>query len=119
MRVLMALSVAALVLAGCGGGGSHTYVLTPSATGASGALAAGIYISIVSPVALPQAFVDQAKDVTFVERPVGPEICSYSKTIQGAKGRYAYLNGKTMTVKVNGSNPFISLIRSQLKKGPF
>ena len=94
-------------------------MVTPSATGASGGLAAGIYITLVFPIALPQGLLDEMKkSVTLVERPTGPEVCSYSKKIEGAKGKYAYLNGKRATVKVNGSNPLISLVCSGLKKAP-
>ena len=116
MRILVALAAATLMLAGCGGGGGHTYVMTPSGIGG----AAGIYITLVSSVALPQDLVNQMKkSVTFVKQPVGPEVCSSSKTIQGLKSKYAYLNGKTLTVKINGSNPLLSLACSALKKAPF
>lgn len=114
--------VIALVLAGCGGGGgggssSHTYIVTPSATSGEGALAKGIYLTIVSPVAFPQSVLDKAKkSVTFVAHATGPEVCSQSKKIQGEKGKYADLNGETVTVKVNGSNPLTSLVCSGLKK---
>ena len=113
--------VMALVLTGCGGGGggssSHTYIVTPSATSGAGALAKGIYLTIDSPVAFPQSVLDKAKkSVTFVENAKGPEVCSQSKKIEGVKGKYADLNGQTVTVKVNGSNPFTSLVCSGLKK---
>jgi hypothetical protein len=45
--------------------------------------------------------------VTVVEHAAGPEVCSYTKKVEGVKGKYAAFNGKTMTVKINGSNPFI------------
>jgi hypothetical protein len=112
----------AFVVTGCGGGGgagssSHTYIVTPSATSGEGALAKGIYLTIVSPVAFPQSVLDKAKkSVTFVEQATGPEVCSQSKKIQGVKGKYADLNGETVTVKVNGSNPLTSLVCSGLKK---
>ena len=103
-----------LALAGCGGS-SHTYVVTPSSS-----LAAGVYVTIVSPVPLPQGMLDQMKKgLTFVERAQGPEICTYSKEIQGVKGQYASFNGKTLTVKVNGSSPLISAVCSGLQKHAF
>lgn len=119
MQLKVGLSFAAvcaisLVLAGCGGDGNkHTYVITPTSP-----LAAGIYLTIVSPVALPQSVLDQ-KSITVAEKAVGPEVCSYSKQIEGVKGKYADLNGKTVTLKVNGSNGFIGLVCGALKKGGF
>jgi hypothetical protein len=109
--------VVSLVVAGCGGGagggGQHTYILTPT-----NALAAGLYVTVISPVAFPQKVLN-SKGVTLVEHASGPEMCSYSKKIEGVKGKYAAFNGKTVTVKINGSNPFIGQVCSALKKGGF
>jgi hypothetical protein len=124
-RVLyLVVCVAALGLAGCGGGGgggeSHTYIVTPSATSKNGALVKGIYLTVISPVAFPQSVLDKAKkSVTFVEHAIGPEVCSRSEKIEGGKGKYANLNGTTVTVKVNGSNSLIPLVCAGLKKGGF
>jgi hypothetical protein len=99
------------------GSGDHTYIMTPSATGPESALAAGIYITLVSPVAMPQNVITNAKDVTFVQHAVGPEVCTYTKKIENAKGKYADMNGKTVTLKVNGTNGFIGFLCSAFKKG--
>ena len=37
----------------------------------------------------------------------GPQACSYTKRVSGGTGQSAILNGKTVTLKVNGSNPLI------------
>ena len=105
---LLAVSVVgSLLLAACGGG-THVYVLKPSA---------GVYVTIDLPAALPPATVDEMKTSgTLVEHAAGPRVCSYSKMIQGVKGKYAYLNRQTMTVTVNGSAPFISRVCIGLRK---
>jgi hypothetical protein len=73
-----------------------------------------------SPVAIPQSILDKAKkNVTFVDNAVGKEVCSESKKIEGVKGKYADLNGQTVTLKVNGSNPFISQVCTALQKAKF
>ena len=41
--------------------------------------------------------------------------CSYTKPVDGLPGKSAYLNGKTVTFKVNGSNPITAAICSALK----
>ena len=117
-----AACVLSVLLAGCGGGGGsgggsadHTYILTPSSQ-----LASGLYITVISPVAFPQSILDKArKNATFVKHAAGPEACSYSKTIQGVSGQYADLNGKTVTVKINGTSGFTSQVCSILKKVTF
>ena len=56
-----------------------------------------------------------------VAHPRGPQICSYTKPIQGLRGKAAYLNGKTMTLKINGTNTltntFTRVMCSFLSKG--
>jgi hypothetical protein len=115
----VAAGAAVLVLAGCGGGGSssssHTYVVAPSA---SSPLAKGIYVTIVSPVAIPTKLLTTG-GAKLVGQAQGPEQCSYDKTVQGtAHGPGAVLNGKTITIKVSGTNPFIPVACKALKKQP-
>jgi hypothetical protein len=107
-----------LVVAGCGGGGgsgggNHTYVLTALRGAGS-----GIYVTIVSPVAIPTNLMTK-NGAKIVGQAKGPQVCSYTKTVQGGHGSSAFLNGKTVTLKVNGSNPLTSLICGLLKKTPF
>ena len=111
---------AVLALAGCGGGGgssadTHTYVITPSA---QGTLAAGIYVTIVSPVPIPAQLLRNggSKIVSDAKR---PQVCSVSKTVQGTHGPGAFLSGKELTIKINGSNPFTSIACNGLKKATF
>jgi hypothetical protein len=109
-----------LALAGCGGGGgssasSHTYVITPSA---SNGLAAGIYVTIVSPVPIPTKLLTSGGSKV-VSEAKGQEVCSVTKTVQGTHGPGAFLSGKPITIKVNGSNPFTALACKSLKKAQF
>jgi len=113
--------LAVLVVAGCGGGGggssssSHTYVIAPAATNA---FSKGIYVTIVSPVEIPKKLLTTGH-ARVVGQAQGPEQCSFTKTVQGAHGPGAFLSGKTITIKINGSNPFIPLACKALKKQPF
>ena len=104
--------VLSVALAGCGGGGgesnssSHTYVVTPPASsGVSGLL------TIVSPVAIPTSLLTKSGG-KIVSHPTGPQKCSYTKTAQGLHGQWADLNGKTVTVKVNGSSRLAPMVCS-------
>jgi hypothetical protein len=111
---------AVLALAGCGGGGgsssnSHTYVITPSG---SGSLAEGIYVTIVSPVPIPAKFLTTGGSKV-VSAAKGPQVCSVTKTVEGSHGAGAFLSGKAITIRVNGSNPFTSLACKSLKKAKF
>lgn len=121
VALVIACAAAALALAGCGGGGggnsanSHTYVITPTA---SGNLAAGIYVTIVSPVAIPAKLLTSGGSKV-VSEAKGPEVCSVTKTVQGTHGPGAFLSGKEITIKINGSNPFTSLACKSLKKATF
>jgi|SRR5579862_463705 len=104
---------AVLVLAACGGGGGHTYVMTPHH-------APGLYLTIVSPVALPAGVVQVMETgMTSVKRAKGPEACSYSREIKGLKGKHASLDGKSVTVKVNGSSKLTSVVCARLKSRIF
>ena len=113
-------SVLSVALAGCGGGGggsnssSHTYVVTPPAS--SGV--SGIYVTIVSPVAIPTSLLTKSGG-KIVSRPTGPQQCSYTKTAEGLHDQWAALNGKTVTVKVNGSSQLAPIVCSILKSSAF
>ena len=118
----LTVCLVSLSLAACGGSGgstgssqTHTYVLTASEN--SGA-PSGIYVTVVSPVAIPTSLLT-SKGATIVDQPKGPEACSYTKTASGGHGRSAFLNGKSITLKINGSGQLISSICSLLKKNPF
>jgi hypothetical protein len=116
--IICAVSVA---LAGCGGGGSstsHTYVILPHVTGSFASLAKGIYATIVSPVAIPTSLLTKGGN-KIVNQAQGPQKCSYTKTAHDTHGPGAFLNGKTVTIKINGTTPFTALICSALKKQPF
>jgi hypothetical protein len=117
--ILGVVAVVSLVLAGCGGGGgsssnSHTYVVTPPAN--SGV--SGINVTIISSVAIPTSALTKT-GAKIVSHSTGPQKCSYTKTAQGLQGQWAALNGKTVTVKVNGSTPLVSLVCSALKTAAF
>jgi hypothetical protein len=109
-----------MALAGCAGGGggtngsSHMYVVTPPAN--SGI--SGVNVTIVSPVAIPTSLVTK-HGARIVSHPTGPQKCSYTKTAQGFHGRWAALNGKTVTVKVNGSGRLAPVLCSFLKTAAF
>ena len=112
--------LAAQAVAGCGGGGggssagSRTYVITPSG---NSALTKGIYVTIVSPVEIPKKLLTTGC-AQLVGQAQGPEQCSVTKTVQGTHGPGAFLSGKTITIKVNGSNPFIPVACKALEKQP-
>jgi hypothetical protein len=118
--ILGVVCVVSLALAGCGGGGggsnssSHTYVVTPPAS--SGV--SGVNLTIVSPVAIPTSLLTKTGG-KIVSHPTGPQKCSYTKTAQGLNGQWAALNGKTVTLKVNGSGLLAPLVCSILKKAAF
>ena len=119
-RIVAIGCVLSVALAGCGGGGggsnssSHTYVVTPPAS--SGV--SGISVTIVSPVAIPTSLLTKSGG-KIVSHPTGPQKCSYTKTAQGLHGQWADLNGKTVTVKVNGSSQLAPMVCSILKSSAF
>lgn len=112
--VLAAVVVSAVL--GCGGSrgtipsGGHTYVFVPLAA------RNGVYVTLVSPVAVP-ANTWRDKGDKVVAQAQGPQDCSVTKPIQGARGKNAYLNGKTVIVKVNGSNPITESLCEGLRNG--
>jgi hypothetical protein len=114
---LIALATAIFCAAlGCGGSrgpspsGGHTYVFVPLAAGK------GFYVTLVSPAAVPTNALRNKGDKV-VAQAKGPQDCSITKRIQGGQGKAAYLNGKTVTVKVNGSNPVTQGLCEELTKG--
>ena len=121
VAIVCAVSIA---LAGCGGGGSssssttHTYVISPHVGGSLAALAKGIYVTIVSPVAIPESVLKKGGS-KIVDQAQGPEKCSYTKTAHSSQGPAAFLDGKQVTIKINGSVPFTPMVCSALKKQPF
>ena len=108
----------ALAFAGCVGGGSaagaHTYVEEPLSKGAP----SGVYFSLISPVPIPHDLLTQ-KNARLVAQAKGHFDCAAKKAVNGGHGKSAFLNGKTITVKVYGSSPEVPLICSVLKKGSF
>ena len=75
-------------------------------------VAKGVYVTLVSPVALPQLTLRKLKQVaSVVGGAQGPEVCSVKKKIQ----RRGASHGKTVTVKINGSSPFISAMCAAIK----
>jgi hypothetical protein len=128
VAILCATSVA---LAGCGGGGggggtssstTHTYVVAPHVGGSLGSklapLAKDLYLTLVSPVAIPTSLLTKGGN-KIVSQAQGPQKCSVTKVAHATHGPGAFLNGKTVTFKVNGTSPFTAFICSALKKQPF
>jgi len=78
----------------------------------------GIYVTIVSPVAIPAGLLTK-HGAKVVHQVKGPQACSFTKTVHGTHGPGAFLNGKAVTLKINGSSAFTSMICALLKKTPF
>ncbi|HZT94793.1 MAG TPA: hypothetical protein VE985_09985 [Gaiellaceae bacterium] len=113
----MGVVVLVLVLAGCGGGsGEHTYILVASRTSRARIFAAGIYVTVVSPLAFPPStLTEMKKKYDFVDHAVGPEVCSFSIKAQGEKGAMAFMNGKIVKVNVRGTNPLASTVCAEIR----
>jgi hypothetical protein len=121
---LAALAAVVALLAGCGGSGSHTYVMAIPPTGTSGGSAADIsdvYVTIISPARFPDSVIKsmQKSGARLVDKAAGPQVCSYKKKISGVKGQYASLNGKTVTLKVNGVTTLTGVLCSIFHSGEF
>jgi hypothetical protein len=121
---LAAVAAVVALLAGCGGSGSHTYVMAVPPTGTSGGSAADVsdvYVTIISPARFPHSVVKsmEKSGARLVDKAVGPQVCSYRKKISGVKGQYASLNGKTVTLKVNGVTTLTGVICSIFRTGKF
>lgn len=114
------ICLAVVALVGCGGGGggsssgTHTYVVSPAPNNPN---AKNFYVTIVSPVPIPTKLLTGAGG-KIVSKAQGPEKCSYTKTVQGSHGPGAFLSGKTVTIKVTGTNPFIPQACAALKHAP-
>ena len=108
---LLAIGVA-VVLAGCGGGGSkYTYSFASSD---SSALSQGVYIKLISPVKLPASAFKGDKIVDHVS---GPKACSITQTVKNPPAKYADLDGQKVTIEIYGTNPLVKLVCSLAKKG--
>jgi hypothetical protein len=110
-----ALAIVLFTVTGCGGGsaaGARTYVEEPVNDG----VPSGIYVTVVSPVPIPGDLLTH-KTARIVAEAKGPQACSATKTVHGGHGHAAFLNGRSLTIRVNGSNPEVSIICAILKKG--
>lgn len=90
---------------------AHTYVLADSA-------GENIYVTIVSPVAIPTHLMTQS-GAKIVAHAHGPQVCSFTKTVHNPTSSSAFLDGKTVALKINGSTPTVSALCTLLKKAPF
>jgi hypothetical protein len=100
----LVVSFASFVIAGCGSGaGGHTFTYVFS-TGPLSQIGGGSYMTVVSPVSIPNDALTKngAKLLSHLR---GPQLCSYQRTVHGGHGRSAILNGKTLTVTINGTPP--------------
>jgi hypothetical protein len=104
--------VLAVVVAGCGGGGSKYTYSFASNDGSS--LSQGIYIKLISPVKLPASAFKGSKMVDHVS---GPKACSITQTVKNPPAKYAALDGKKITIEIYGDNPLVKLVCELAKKG--
>jgi hypothetical protein len=128
--VLGTVCVVSFALAGCGGGGggsrsgshthvivppakSHTYVIVPPAK----SRASGMYVTIVSPVAVPASLLTK-NGARIVGRAKGPQKCSFTKKAEAPHGP-ADLKGKTVTLSLSGTGSFVSLVCSTQPRAHF
>jgi|SRR6478672_845720 len=115
---LVGVCVVSLALAGCGASNSssHTYVIKPRGL-------SGIYVTIVSPVAISTSLLAKTARGRLVDHPTGPQKCSFTKEVPSKAfsptSPWADLNGKTVTLKVSGSNSDNSNYCSILKNAVF
>jgi hypothetical protein len=81
--------LAVLAVVGCGGGGggssssSHTYVIAPAATNS---FSKGIYVTIVSPVEIPEKLLTTGH-AKLVSQAQGPEQCSFTRRFRARTAR--------------------------------
>jgi hypothetical protein len=109
-----------VLLAGCGGGGSsagttHTYVISPAVNGSSTPLPE-IYLTVVSPVPIRASLLTMGGKI--VGQAQGPQQCAFTKTAHDMHGPGAFLDGKQLTLKVNGTNPLAPLLCQSIKTHP-
>ena len=99
------------VLAACGGGTKgYTYNLAGKA---GDPRAAGLYLTVISPVQLPRSAFKSARLVDHVS---GPEDCSFTQRINKPPQKYAKLNGTKLTIKVYGSSATAKFICGVVNK---
>ena len=99
-------------LAACGGGGTKGY--TYNLAGKAGdPTAAGVYLTVISPVRLPRSAFKSARLVDHVS---GPEDCSFTQRINKPPKNYAKLNGTKLTIKVYGSSATAKFICGVVSK---
>jgi hypothetical protein len=99
------------VAAGCGGGKkSYTYTIT---TVQSGGLSKGIYLSVTSPIPIPESAFKGGKRV---DRPVGRQACAITQRITNPPAKYPQFKGKTLTLKVYGSTSVAKLVCALARK---
>jgi hypothetical protein len=100
------------VLAACGGGGAKGY--TYNLAGKAGdPTAAGLYLTVISPVQLPRSAFKSARLVDHVS---GPEDCSFMQRINKPPPKYARLNGTKLTIKIYGSSATAKFICGVVRK---
>jgi hypothetical protein len=114
-RIACAIAAAfALVglLAACGGAGQKSY--TYNFAGKAGdPRAAGIYLTVISPVKLPpSAF----KSGRLVDHVTGPQDCAFAQRITKPPRKYAALDGTKLTVKVYGTSDAAKFICGVIRK---
>jgi hypothetical protein len=99
------LPLVALALAGCGGGKkSYTYAF---AAGGNSPLTRGVYISVTSPIPIPRSAFRGGRQVDHV---VGHQACTITQTVRKPPAKYPQFEGKTLTLTIYGSTPFVQLI---------
>lgn len=100
------------VLAACGGGSTkgYTYNLAGKANDPS---AAGLYLTVSSPVRLPRSAFKSARLVDHVS---GPEDCAFTQRINKPPRNYPKLNGTKLTIKVYGSSATAKFICGVIRK---
>lgn len=118
-----------VLLGGCGGGtgsgGSvstasttHTYVVAPQLDAFGQHLhPKGLYITLVSPVPIPARFLTKRGN-KIVSHAKGPQRCSFTKTARNLPSSGAFLNGKRLTFKVNGTNSLTGFVCQIMKSQP-
>jgi hypothetical protein len=100
------------ILAACGGSGTKGY--TYNLAGKAGdPTAAGVYLTVISPVQLPRSAFKSARLVDHVS---GPEDCSFTQRINKPPPKYVKLNGTKLTIKVYGSSATAKFICGVVSK---
>lgn len=100
------------VLGACGGSGTRSY--TYNLAGKAGdPTAAGLFLTLISPVKLPpEAF----KTGRLVDHVTGPEDCAFTQPINKPPPKYAALKGTKLTIKVYGTSPMAKFICALMRK---